>query len=93
MPLAYNSIRARNYLCCKPWEVILLPMQRDTIAEWQSLTQLYREMSDQELYELDAGIGDLTEVAQQVLRDEMRSRGLERAVCGRETCFRRAFRE
>jgi hypothetical protein len=51
-------------------------MPRDTIADWQSLTQLYREMGDEELYELAANIGDLTEVAQQVLRDEMKSRKL-----------------
>ena len=53
-------------------------MQRDTIADWQSLTQLYSEMSDGELFALDAGIEDLTEMAQQVLRDEMRKRGLAR---------------
>jgi hypothetical protein len=54
-------------------------MQRDTFTDWQSLTQLYSEMSDGELYELDADILDLTEVAQQVLRDEMKKRGLSRA--------------
>ena len=48
----------------------------DTIADWRSLTQHYGEMSDEELYELDADIGDLTEMAQQVLRDEMKKRGL-----------------
>jgi hypothetical protein len=53
-------------------------MQRDIFGDWQRLTQLYREMSDDELYALDADISDLTEVAQQVLRDEMRSRGLNR---------------
>jgi ribosomal protein L37AE/L43A len=47
------------------------------MAEWQRLTQLYREMGDGELEELDAGKGDLTEVAQQVLRDEIRKRGLD----------------
>jgi hypothetical protein len=51
-------------------------MQRDPITDWQSLTQLYGEMSDGELYELNADILDLTEVAQQVLRDEMKKRGL-----------------
>ncbi len=56
--------------------VILLPMQADPIAEWQRLTQLYREMNDGELEELDYGIADLTEVAQQVLRDEIKKRGL-----------------
>jgi len=35
-------------------------------------------MGDVELLELDDAIGDLTEVAQQVLRDEMKKRGLSR---------------
>jgi len=50
----------------------------DTIADWQSLTKLYGEMGDEELLELDAQTADLTNVAQQVLRDEMRKRGLSR---------------
>jgi len=53
-------------------------MQSDTIADWQRLTQLYREMCDEELYALEADIVDLTDLAQQVLRDEMRTRGLSR---------------
>lgn len=51
-------------------------MHEDTIADWQRLTQLYSEMDDGELEALNADIGDLTEVAQQVLRDEMKKRGL-----------------
>jgi hypothetical protein len=51
-------------------------MQRDTFTDWQSLTQLYSEMCDGELYELNADVLSLTEVAQQVLRDEMKKRGL-----------------
>jgi hypothetical protein len=51
-------------------------MQKDTFAEWQRLTQLYSEMGDGELEELNFAIGDLTEVAQQVLRDEMKKRAL-----------------
>jgi hypothetical protein len=54
-------------------------MQRDTITNWQSLTQLYSEMSDGELYELNADVLSLTEVAQQVLRDEMKKRGLSQS--------------
>jgi hypothetical protein len=46
----------------------------------ESLTKLYREMCDEELLELAADINDLTEMAQQVLRDEMRSRGLKIAA-------------
>jgi hypothetical protein len=53
-------------------------MQADPLAEWQRLTQLYREMGDGELEELDADKGDLTEVAQQVLGDEIRKRGLDK---------------
>ena len=49
-------------------------MHEDTIADWQRLTQLYSEMDDGELEALNADIGDLTEVAQQVLRDEMKKR-------------------
>ena len=47
------------------------------MADWHRLTQLYREMGDGELEELYADKGDLTEVAQQVLRDEIRKRGLD----------------
>ena len=54
----------------------MLPMQADPILEWQTLTTHYREMSDGELRELAADFNDLTETAQQVLRTEMRSRGL-----------------
>ncbi len=59
---------------------ILLPMRTDPFEEWRRLTELYREMSDQELYQLDASIADLTEQAQQILRDEMRTHGLKRPL-------------
>ena len=48
----------------------------DPIEEWQRLTRLYSEMGEIELRELADGFGDLTETAQQVLRDEMKKRGL-----------------
>jgi ribosomal protein L37AE/L43A len=51
-------------------------MQADPITEWQRLTELYREMNDGELEALDANKADLTEVAQQVLSDEVKKRGL-----------------
>ena len=51
-------------------------MQTNPTEEWQRLSSLYREMGDIELGELAAGIGDLTEIAQQVLRDELKKRGL-----------------
>jgi len=54
----------------------MLPMQSNPIDEWQRLTAHYRELSDDELRELAADFNDLTETAQQVLRTEMRSRGL-----------------
>ena len=55
-------------------------MNQDPFEEWRRLTELYREMSDEELYELYASIADLTEQAQQILSDEMKSRGLKRQV-------------
>jgi hypothetical protein len=48
----------------------------DPIEEWQRLTRLYSEMGEIELRELADGFRDLTEIAQQVLRDEMKKRGL-----------------
>jgi hypothetical protein len=51
-------------------------MQTNPTEEWQRLAALYREMGDIELRELAAGIDDLTEVAQQVLRDELKKRKL-----------------
>jgi hypothetical protein len=51
-------------------------MQSNPIVEWQRLSELYREKSDEELQELAADFADLTEAAQQALRGEMRSRGL-----------------
>jgi hypothetical protein len=51
-------------------------MQANPLEEWQRLTALYGEMGDIEIRELAAGIGDLTGTAQQVLRDELKKRGL-----------------
>jgi hypothetical protein len=55
---------------------ILLRMQSDPGAEWQRLTRLYGEKSDEEVLELAEDCGNLTETAQQVLRDEMKKRRL-----------------
>ncbi len=55
---------------------ILLLMQADPIQEWQRLTGHYRQMSDEELLELGSDFSSLTETAQQVLRSEMKGRGL-----------------
>jgi hypothetical protein len=52
-------------------------MQADLIEEWRRLREHYSQLSDEELYELALDFADLTESAQQVLRDEMRSRGLD----------------
>jgi hypothetical protein len=51
-------------------------MQSDPGAEWQRLTQLYAEKSDEELVDLAEDFGNLTDVAQQVLRDELKKRRL-----------------
>jgi hypothetical protein len=56
---------------------ILLAMQSDAGAEWERLTRIYAEKSDEELRELAEDFGNLTDVAQQVLRDEMKKRGLQ----------------
>ena len=53
-------------------------MRIDPFEEWRRLTQLYREMSGEELYELEDDFAGLTEQAQQILRDEMKTRGLVR---------------
>jgi hypothetical protein len=52
-------------------------MPDDPQRYWSDLTENYRQMSDGELLELEESRGDLTEMAQQVLRDEMRKRGLD----------------
>lgn len=51
-------------------------MQIDPVQEWQRLTAEYREKHDGELLELARDYTDLTETAQQALRQEMRSRGM-----------------
>jgi hypothetical protein len=51
-------------------------MENDTGKEWQRLTALYQEKNDEELLELADDFGNLTDAAQQVLRDELRRRGL-----------------
>lgn len=43
---------------------------------WRRLTALYAEMGDLEIRELADQINDLTDNAQQVLRDEMKKRGI-----------------
>jgi hypothetical protein len=51
-------------------------MQTDPIMEWQRLTEHYRGLHDEELCELALDIGNLTDTAEQALRQELRSRGL-----------------
>jgi hypothetical protein len=51
-------------------------MQNDPSTEWQRLTRLYSEKTDEELDELADDFGNLTETAQQVLRDERKKRAL-----------------
>lgn len=62
-------------------------MQSDPAHEWQRLTRLYGEMSDEELENLAASFGDLTEFAQPILRDEMRKRGLGEPGAAEPTQF------
>ena len=51
-------------------------MQTDPVEEGRRLAEEYREMSDDELRNLADDVADLTETAQRVLRQEIRSRGL-----------------
>jgi hypothetical protein len=48
----------------------------DPVEEWHRLSALYSEMSDVELVELRDAFDDLTDVAQDVLRDELKKRQL-----------------
>jgi hypothetical protein len=54
-------------------------MQQDFMEEWRHLTALYSEMGDLEIRELVDQINDLTPNAQQILRDELKKRGIEEA--------------
>jgi hypothetical protein len=60
-------------------------MRPNPAEEWQRLTKLYGEMSDGQLLELAEGLSDLTEIAQPILRDEMKKRGLEGPAAGTES--------
>jgi hypothetical protein len=51
-------------------------MQADPVEEWRRLSALYSEMGDVEIHELADQINDLTPSAQNVLRDELKKRGL-----------------
>jgi hypothetical protein len=51
-------------------------MQQDPMEEWRSLTALYGEMGDLEIREFAAQINDLVPTAQQILRDELKKRGI-----------------
>lgn len=51
-------------------------MQTDPMEEWRRLTALYGAMGDVAIRELADQINDLTPNAQQILRDEIKMRGL-----------------
>ena len=51
-------------------------MQTDPVEEWRRLSTLYGEMGDVEIEELAAQINDLTPTAQDVLREEIKKRGI-----------------
>jgi hypothetical protein len=51
-------------------------MQTDPVEEWRRLSALYGEMGDIEIEELAAQINDLTPTAQDILRDELKKRGI-----------------
>jgi ribosomal protein L37AE/L43A len=51
-------------------------MHDNPSQDWQGLAENYRLMLDGELEELAASFGDLTETAQQVLRNELKNRSM-----------------
>jgi len=51
-------------------------MFRNPAEDWRALTDRYRAMGDEELLELARDFSDLTPIAQQILRDELRLRKL-----------------
>jgi len=51
-------------------------MQNNPPEQWRQLTETYRAMFDGELENLARDLDDLTETAREVLRGEMKSRGL-----------------
>lgn len=55
-------------------------MQQDPMEEWRSLTALYGEMGDIEIREFAGQISDLTPNAQQILRDELKKRGISETI-------------
>ncbi len=72
--------------------VILLAMQSDPATDWQRLTEVYSNMYDEELLNLAADSADLTPVAQEVLRSEMKKRGLDDPRAAKEPPVRRVER-
>jgi hypothetical protein len=51
-------------------------MPTDPVEEWRRLSTLYNEMGEIEIQELANQISDLTPVAQDVIRDEIKRRGI-----------------
>ncbi|HEX8925560.1 MAG TPA: hypothetical protein VF786_07185 [Terriglobales bacterium] len=49
----------------------------DPNQEWNQLTETYRRMADEELLSLTAQQSELTDIAREVLRGEMQTRGLK----------------
>jgi len=59
-------------------------MHTEPTQEWLRLTQEYRDKADEELRELHRDFADLTDVAQQALAAELRSRGLDKQIAGQQ---------
>jgi hypothetical protein len=63
-------------------------MAQDPVEEWRRLTALYGEMGELEIRELAEQINDLMPTAQQILREEMKKRGLTDTNIRREVSQR-----
>jgi hypothetical protein len=56
------------------------------MEEWRRLTALYSEMGDIEIRELAAQVNDLTDTAQQILRNELKKRAIsEKSLTSQST--------
>jgi ribosomal protein L37AE/L43A len=66
-------------------------MTYERAAEWQRLTEYYREAFDGELLNLAADSANLTEVARLALREEMKRRGLSESDEAAKSAHSRSF--
>jgi Putative prokaryotic signal transducing protein len=72
-----GSERAATLIGKGEWYSLAMARKFEPQIEWQRLYEQYQAMSDEELLGLAASLDDLTDVAQEVLGDELRRRRLQ----------------